>query len=123
MAASFSDSYQLSQDATFSNRVQAALVTYFGVVNNEAGTTLYHSRRVAYISMIMGSTTTANLAASVTLFTYIAAADATVLSDATQGGTVALTSGNRAAQAALVTDTHISNAIAAQFNQVITILN
>src|ERR1700751_5679192 len=110
MAASFSDSYQLSQSVVFQNRVQSALVTYFGTINNEnASSTPFHRERTRYISMIMGSTNTANLTAAVSLFTYVAAADTTALADATQAGTVALTSGNRDAQSALVTDQHISN--------------
>jgi hypothetical protein len=121
MAASFSDSYQLSQSVVFQNRVQSALVTYFGTITNEGGTVLFHKERIRYISMVMGGTNTANLTASVTLFTYVAAADAIALADATQAGTVVLTSANRDAQGALVSDQHISNAIAAQFNQFITI--
>lgn len=119
MAASHSDSYQLSQDTTFQGRVQAALVTYFGVVTNEGWSVPFHRERTLYISSVMGSPTT--LTNVVNLFTIIAAADTTVLSDATQAGTVVLTSGNRAAQGALVTDTHIDNAISAQFNQVVRV--
>jgi len=59
---------------------------------------------------------TSNQAAYVTLFANAVATNATVLSDATQAGTVVLTTGNVAAQAALVTDAHIDAAIAGMFN-------
>ena len=119
MAASHSDSYQLSQDATFLGRVQAALITYFGVVTNEGWSVPFHRERTMYIASVMSSPT--SLSNAVTLFTYIAAADTTALQDATQNGTIVLTSGNRASQQQLVTDAHIDNAIAAQFNQLVRV--
>ncbi len=114
MAASFNDAYQLSQDATFQNRVQAALLTYCTVVASEGWSVPFHRERAGFVSQVMSSQTTQQ--SMVTLFANSAATNATVLADATQAGTVVLTSGNRAAQAALVTDTHLSNAIASQFD-------
>jgi hypothetical protein len=55
----------------------------------------------------------------VQLFSNAVATDASVIGDATQAGTVALTAGNRAAQSALVTDAHIDTAIASMFNSFI----
>ena len=50
------------------------------------------------------------------LFADMIATDANVLADATQAGTVALTSGNVATQAALVTDAHMDAAVSSEFN-------
>jgi hypothetical protein len=111
MAASHSDSYILSTDSTFRNRVQAALIAAAVSIWNEAGNTAFHVPRVRYAAQIMNSPAT-----YAPLFTNAVATDAACLADATQGGTVALASGNVAAQAALVTDAHIDNAISAQYN-------
>lgn len=50
------------------------------------------------------------------LFANGVATDTNCISDATQAGTVALTGGNMATQAALVTDAHIDAAVSSQFN-------
>ncbi len=50
------------------------------------------------------------------LFACVVTSDANVISDATQAGTVVLTTGNTAAQAALVTDAHINTAVGNSFN-------
>lgn len=114
MAASYSDSWQLSQEPTFQNRVQQSLVTQFTNIASEGWTVAFHRERMRYVVGCLSSTS--NLSGAVSLFTNIVAANATVLADATQSGTVVLTSGNRAAQSALVTDTHIDNAISSQIN-------
>lgn len=114
MAASYNDSYQLSQDATFKNRIQSALLTGSISVAGEAWTTPFHRERATFINNMLSSPTA--LSAVVSMFAGTVATDATCLSDATAGGTVALTTGNVATQAALVTDAHIMSAISAQFN-------
>lgn len=114
MTATYSDSWQLAQDTTFQNRVQQSLVTQCTNIASEGWTVPFHRERMRFVVSILSSTNA--LSGAVTLFTNIVAANATALSDATQGGTVAMTSGNRAAQAALVTDTHIDNAISSQVN-------
>lgn len=114
MAASHSDSFQLSQDSTFQGRVQQALVAACISIANEGNTVAFHRERARYVVQILSSTNA--LSAGMTLFTNSVSTDATCLSDATQAGTVVLTSGNRAAQAALVTDAHIDSAISSQFN-------
>lgn len=111
MAASHSDSYVLSTDSTFTNRVRAALIAAAIAIWNEAANIAFHTQRVRYAAQIMNAPS--NYAP---LFASAVATDATCLSDATQAGTVALTSANVAAQAALVTDAHIDNAISGQFN-------
>lgn len=117
MAASRNDSYQLSIDATFQNRVQAALIAASVSIANEGWSIAFHRERSNFVSQVLSSKTIQ--ADTVTLFSNSVATDTTVIADATQGGTVALTAGNRAAQAALVTDAHIDSAIASQFNSFI----
>ena len=111
MAASFNDSNWLRQDPTFQGRVRSSLLTYCGVVGNEAWSE-FHRARMSFVSQILNSPDT-----FAPLFASIAAADTTVLADATVGGTVAITTLTLAAsQQGLVTDTHISNAVSANFN-------
>lgn len=114
MAASHSDSFQLSGDATFQGRVQAALLTAFISIANEGWAVAFHRERARFIQNALSSTTSLNSA--VVLFTNSVSTDSTVLADATVGGTVVLSGANRANQAALVTDVHIDSAISSQFN-------
>lgn len=114
MAASHSDSYQLSQSPVFQNRVQAALLAACINVSTEGWGVAFHRERSTFVNSILSNTT--SFGANVTLFSNSSATDATVLADATQNGTVVLTTGNRDTQAALVTDAHIDNAISSQFN-------
>jgi hypothetical protein len=117
VAASFSDASQLALDPTFQARVGASLWTYCQVVATEGWTVAFHRERAAFVNQIFNVTTTTN--PYIQLFSNTVASDTNVLADATIGGTVILTVANRTAQAALVTDTHISNAIASQFNSYI----
>lgn len=111
MAVSYNDKQLLSQDATFQSRVKMALVAACIQIKSEAVTTAFHRERETFLTAVMNSPDTfkANAATGV-------ATDALVIGDATAGGTVALTSGNVATQAALVTDAHIDTAISGQFN-------
>lgn len=108
------DSYQLSQDSVFQQRVQAALLTACVNIGNEGWTVVFHRERSFFAQQILSATS--NQAGYFTLFANSVATDPTCLSDATQNATVTLTAGNRAAQAALITDAHINNAVSAQFN-------
>ena len=117
MAASFSDASQLALDSTFAARVGAGLWTYCQVVATEGWTVAFHRERAGFVTQIFTNTSTTN--PYIQLFTNTVASDTNVLADATAAGTVVLTAGNRSTQAALVTDTHISNAIASQFNSYI----
>ena len=119
MAASHSDRYQLSQSQPFQNRVQASLLSAFVAITNEGWTIPFHRERTGYIVNAMSTSTT--LATAVTLFSDMVATDPTVISDATQAGTVALTPANRDAQGALVTDAHIDSAISSQFNAIVRV--
>jgi hypothetical protein len=114
MAVSYNDKYLLSQDATFQNRVQASLLSACVAIANEGWAIAFHRERAQRCTEILQSP---NAPMNwVQLFTNTVANDATVIADATQAGTVAITTANRAAQAALVTDAHIDAAISSQFN-------
>lgn len=118
MAASRSDMYLLSQDATFQHRVQASLLSSCVAISNEAWSALHRARQ-NFVVQILSSP--AALTGWVTLFTSMVATDTSVIADATQAGTVVLTGANTAAQAALVTDAHIDSAISAEFNAFLSI--
>jgi len=111
MAGTFNDMKNLSGDPTFQGRVQAGLIVYCGTVNTEAWTVPFHRERQTFVSQVANNPT-----AYTPMFAITVAGNGTVINDATQGGTVAITTGNAATQQALVTDTDISNAIASQFN-------
>jgi hypothetical protein len=124
MAASHNDSYQLSQSPLYQNRIQAALLLYLASVESENGAAnpwniAWHRERTNFVNTILGSPTA--LGNYVNLFSCTSSTDAFVLSDATVGGTVPITAGNRDTQQVLVSDTHIDNAIASQFNSFIRI--
>lgn len=116
----FADSAILSANSTFQGRVGSALFTYCQVVGSEAWTVPFHRERAGFASQVFTQTLNAQGTNPWQfIFANSVATDATVVSDATQAGTVTLTTGNVATQQALVTDTHISNALAAQFNSYI----
>lgn len=115
---SLSDQFQLSQDATFQGRVQASLIAACVAIGNEGWTVPFHRERATFSAGILAGTG-GTQASYVTLFTNTVSTDSSCISDATQAGTVVLTSANRAAQAALVTDAHINAAVSAQFNSFI----
>jgi microcompartment protein CcmK/EutM len=106
--------YQLSQEPTFQNRVQASLVAACIAISNEGWSIPFHRERSDFATrVLLAPNGTTNY---VGLFSNAVATDALVIGDATQAGTVVLSSGNRATQAALVTDAHIDSAISAMFN-------
>lgn len=118
MASTNHDMWQLAQDATFQNRVQASLTKTCIAISTESPTSVpFHRERAIFVVQVLSSP----LAPTnwVQLFTNSVATDANCISDATQAGTVALTGANVAAQAALVTDAHIDSAISGQFNSFI----
>src|SRR6266853_1765538 len=124
MAASFSDAYQLAQDPTFQGRVGAGLFTFAQVVGTEGWIVAFHRERAQYAVNIFNATLSAqSVNPYQVMFAHSVAADTTVLADATVAGTVPITGANAAAQALLVTDAHISNAIAAQYNSYIRVPN
>jgi len=120
MAASFSDAAILAGDAVFQSRVGASLLTSCQNIGSEGFTVPFHRERSTFVVQIFNATLNAqSVNPYFPIFANSVATDTSVLADATQAGTVVLTTANRAAQAALVTDAHISNAISSQFNSYI----
>lgn len=114
MVATHNDSYQIAQDPVFQNRVQAALAKICVDIANEGWAVAFHRERQGFAAQILANT---NVNIDYTkMFANAVSTDTTVLSDATQAGTVAVTAGNRATQSALVTDAHMDTAISAEFN-------
>ena len=112
MAASYSDQQFLAGDATFQNRVRQSLIAAVVQIQSESGdTVVYHRERTTFCVQIMAQPDNYKV-----IFSQAVATNASVIGDATQAGTVVLSSSNVAAQAALVTDAHIDAAISGQFN-------
>lgn len=111
MAASYNDQQFLAADTTFQNRVRQSLVAACISIKNEAATIAFHREREAFLIGVMNSPDNYKI-----IVAQAVASNAAVISDATAAGTVALTGGNAATQAALVTDAHIDAAISADFN-------
>lgn len=108
------DQYMLSMDTNFSNRVQASMIAAAVSITNEGWTVAFHRERAIFANQVLASPNgTPNYKQ---LFTNYCGTDTNCISDATQAGTVTLTVGNTPAQAALVTDTHINNAISSCWN-------
>lgn len=107
----YSDQQILAGDVTYQNRVRQALLKACYTIKNEAVTVAFHRERETMAIAMVNQPDTFKI-----LFAQTTAIDAAVIADATVGGTVPLTTGNVAAQAALVTDAHLDAAIAAQFN-------
>lgn len=111
MTASRADSAVLASDPTFQNRVRESLVSACQNIATEGWTVAFHRERAKFAAQVVASPDSFK-----TTFAVLCATDTNVLADATQGGTVALTSANVATQAALVTDAHLDAAISSEFN-------
>lgn len=111
MATSRSDMNILSTDTGFIGRVRASMIFTAVAITTESRTTAFHRERETYAVAILNSPDIYKV-----LFANTASTDSNVVGDATASGTVVLTSGNVATQAALVTDAHIDTAISSQFN-------
>jgi hypothetical protein len=114
MAASFNDSAVLGANAAFVSRVQSALLSAAININSEGINVVNHGPRIQLVHQVLQSPS--NLTNFATMFGLSVATDASVIGDATAAGTVVLTTNNIAAQEALVTDAHITNAVSGQFN-------
>lgn len=110
MAAAFNDMANLANDPVFQGRIGAALIQTCVSISNEAWSQ-NHSARKDYVRQILNNPTVFK-----PFFYLPVSVDTSVIADATVGGTVVVTSATAAAQAALVTDAHISAAISAAFN-------
>lgn len=111
----------LAADSTFQMRVKFRLWTAIQNVysNNGAnitpdGVLLYNRRR--QFAVFIEQTFNGGTPNWPFIMAQGVATDTTVLSDATSGLTIDVTPGNAEAQGLLVTDAHIDNAIASQFN-------
>jgi hypothetical protein len=111
------DQQILAGDITFQSRVLQSLISTCNSIANEAISTtmpfILHIRRSEQCNLML---VPANLNSWKTIIAEMVATDALVIGDATVAGATPLTTGNVAAQAALVTDAHISTAISSQFN-------
>lgn len=114
------DQQVLASDPTFQNRVRESLVNYCAnVVSVETITGTWtgtmpaftHKLRVNYCASVLAAPDSFKQ-----LFAIAAAANATIIGDATQGGTVPLTSANVAAQATKVLDGDLNNGVSAVLN-------
>lgn len=110
-AQSLNDKALLSTDVGFQQRVRASVIAAAVSISNEGSGVALHTGRddIAVSALAAPDSWKVLFAASV-------ATDATVAGQATQSGTVVLTTGNLATQAALVTDAAINNAVSAQWN-------
>jgi hypothetical protein len=107
----YNDQQLLAADGTFQNRVRQALLMACNSIKNEAVTTAFHREREAFLVGVSNGGDNYKAIVSQSVVT-----NASIIGDATVGGTVPLTVGNVATQAALVTDVHIDTAIASNFN-------
>lgn len=109
--ATHSDSSFLATDTLFQNRVKEAMAATCISIANETFAVANHKKRADFCSTILFAPETYKV-----LFSVTVATDVTVLNQATTNGTIVLTAGNVAGQAALVTDNNIDNAISSEFN-------
>lgn len=121
MPASLSDEAFLGNDTVFQGRVQEAMITTGENIQSEAitvGTISSHIARSHFVANILQPGTIDQWKI---VMSRSVAADASCIADATAAGTVVLTAANTAAQAALVTDAHISTALSGLFNAFFTL--
>jgi hypothetical protein len=118
MPASLNDQAILSSDSLFINRVRQAFVAASIAITNESitpSTLPLHQKRANYASAVVSNPTL-----YAPQWAIAVATDANVIADATAAGSVVLTTGNVAAQQALVTDAHINTAASAMYNSFFT---
>ena len=108
----YSDQQILATDSTFQNRVRQSLIAACLAIKAESPTTVsFHRERETFLVAVMNQPDVFKI-----MVTNSVATNASVIGDATVAGATPLTSGNVAAQAALVTDPHIDTAISSNFN-------
>lgn len=110
-AATHSDSSFLAADTAFQNRVKEAMAATCISIANETFAIANHKKRADFCATVLMAPETYKV-----LFAVTVATDVSVLNLVTQNGTVVLTAGNAAAQAALSTDNSIDSALSAEFN-------
>lgn len=110
--ASYLDMYNLSQDPTLQNRIMSGAIQQCIIVGQEDPRSVpFHRERHAYCVLLQNNPLNYKNQLSISVATDIG-----VVGDATQNSSVAITPGNAATQAALVTDAHILGAIQGQLN-------
>jgi len=114
MAASLNDSAVLGASSLFQGRVQASLLSACNVIAIEGNNVVNHTARLQLAHTIVANPT--NMSNYAQMLSFSVATDSNVLADATVGGTVVLSVGNRDTQQVLVTDAHINSALAAFYN-------
>jgi hypothetical protein len=108
----YNDQQILAGDPTFQNRVRQSLIFYCTTVSAESPTTVpFHRERGTFAVAVMNQPDVYKV-----IISQAVAINGSVIGDATVAGATPLTSGNVAAQAALVTDAHIDAVIALIFN-------
>jgi hypothetical protein len=112
------DQQVLAADPTFQNRIRESLISTCASISSEAVTGLsgsmpvaLHLKRANYCSLILAAPDSFKQ-----IFADAVATNTTVINDATQTGTVPLTSTNAAAQATKVLDADVANALSSVFN-------
>jgi hypothetical protein len=111
MAVSLNDMDVLRQNPLFKARVRAAIVEGAIAVASEAWSVPFHRERSVYVTQILNDPDV-----YLDAFSGALATNTTVINAATQGGTVALTSGNVDTQQALATDGNIRTGLGVVFN-------
>lgn len=122
MASGHNDQALLSSDLLFIARVQQSMVGVCIAIRGEnvpappagvpaAVIAAFYKRRGDFATQVLN-----NPAAFRALFANAVATDSSVVANATVNGSVALTNNNIDAQQALISDTNIDSAVAAQFN-------
>ena len=111
MAVTYQDKAILADNATFQNRARQAMLTGCMSIKNEGWSVAFHRERETFVVAVVNQADTYKK-----LFASIMASHGDVAGDATEAGTVTLTTGNIEAQQALITDSHLDDAVAVAFN-------
>lgn len=101
----------LGNDPTFIQRVRTAIIGAAIAISNESTGTAFHPQRDSVAVNVLASPDSWK-----SIFAASVATQTAVINDATQNGTVTLTSTNSAQQAALVLDADINTAVSAIWN-------
>lgn len=118
------DQQLLASDPTYQNRVRESLISYCIFIDGETvlnglnGLSPFelHIKRVNYCAAVMGNPDNYKQ-----IFAEASATNGTVIGDATQSGSVSLTSANVATQATKVLDPDLNNAVSSVFNTFLTV--
>lgn len=107
----YNDKQLLASDPTFQNRIRQSLLATCVLAKLEGNTVPFHRERETFIVSVVTQPDVYKV-----LFSTAAVSFTNVINDATLSGATPLTSGNVAAQAALVQDSSIDLAVTGSFN-------